>query len=90
SETHGFAIELYYYCSYPKEKENGLYRPYISCYSYWRIFGYRSTPYGIYISKNESVSVLHTKVRNTLLHEYRNASFNLRAVDVEQSESHPL
>ncbi|CAG8662978.1 3025_t:CDS:2, partial [Ambispora gerdemannii] len=49
-------------------------------------FGYRSTPYEIYISKNESVSVLHTKVRNILLHEYRNASFNLRAVDVELRE----
>ncbi|CAG8651592.1 11940_t:CDS:2, partial [Diversispora eburnea] len=50
-------------------------------------FGYQiNIPHVILISTNESVSTLCTKIRDTLLYKYRNASFNLRAVDVERRE----
>ncbi|RHZ51160.1 hypothetical protein Glove_482g19 [Diversispora epigaea] len=50
-------------------------------------------PYGIYISKNEPVSALHTKILS-YLKNYGNArvvdieqrEYNLRAVDIERSE----
>ncbi|RHZ45694.1 hypothetical protein Glove_661g61 [Diversispora epigaea] len=49
-------------------------------------FGYQSTPNGISISKNEPVSALRTEIWNNYLTEYGNASFNLRAVDIERRE----
>ncbi|CAG8558155.1 8014_t:CDS:2, partial [Diversispora eburnea] len=49
-------------------------------------FGHHSTPNGISIVKNDSVSALYTKIRDNYLHEYRNASFNLRAVNIERKE----
>ncbi|CAG8632713.1 1879_t:CDS:1, partial [Diversispora eburnea] len=49
-------------------------------------FGYRSMPNGISISKNKSISTLRTEIWNNYLTEYGNASFNLRAVDVERRE----
>jgi len=49
-------------------------------------FGYRSTPNGISISKNESVNALHTKIWDYYFNEYGNVSFNLRAVDIERRE----
>ncbi|RHZ60529.1 hypothetical protein Glove_352g3 [Diversispora epigaea] len=35
---------------------------------------------------NELVSVLYTKIRDNYLYEYGNASFNLRAVNIERKE----
>ncbi|CAG8631139.1 11121_t:CDS:1, partial [Diversispora eburnea] len=50
-------------------------------------FGYWiSMPHSISISTNKSVSALRTKICNTLLYKYKNASFNLHAVDVEHRE----
>ena len=49
-------------------------------------FGYRSTPNGISISKNESVNALRTKIWDYYFNEYGNVSFNLRAVDIERRE----
>ena len=49
-------------------------------------FGYRSTPNGISISKNESVNALRTKIWDYYFNEYGNVSFNLRAVDIECRE----
>ncbi|CAG8525198.1 393_t:CDS:2 [Diversispora eburnea] len=43
-------------------------------------------PNGINISKNEPVSALRTEIWNNYLTEYGNASFNLRAVNIEHRE----
>ncbi|CAG8844419.1 40324_t:CDS:1, partial [Gigaspora margarita] len=44
------------------------------------------TPNAISISKNESVSTLHTKIWDYYFNEYGNFSFNLCAVDIEHRE----
>ncbi|RHZ67203.1 hypothetical protein Glove_302g82 [Diversispora epigaea] len=56
-------------------------------------FGCSIMPYGIYISKNEPVSALHTKILSYLKNhgnarvvDIEQREYNLRAVDIERSE----